>query len=297
MSSSRSIIRILSDLHLGHPASLIDDTGQLEPLLEGATKAVFNGDTVELRLGGAQTRSRRALDSLVRLCRNLGVDPLLINGNHDPDVSERDHLELMDGRILVTHGHVLFPEITPWGRDAAELGEANARALQEMSSNGMDPLEQRLLAARLACARRLPETGSTAQSPLKWLGIVLAEMLHPRRPFQVLRAWRLGPGLAAGLAATHRPAVRCILFGHTHRPGWWKRGDTSVLNTGSFLPWLGRRLVEISGSEIAMREVRRSRGRFHPGRELFRQTLPPHPASADAGAPPPPGAVNLSRRA
>ena len=42
-------VRVLSDLHFGHSACVIDQAEQLRPLLEGAHTIVFNGDTLEGR--------------------------------------------------------------------------------------------------------------------------------------------------------------------------------------------------------------------------------------------------------
>ena len=41
-------VLILSDLHLSHRASRIDDTARLEPLIRPFRTAIFNGDTAEL---------------------------------------------------------------------------------------------------------------------------------------------------------------------------------------------------------------------------------------------------------
>ena len=40
-------VRILSDLHLAHPASQIGSVESLRPLIAGADTVIFNGDTCE----------------------------------------------------------------------------------------------------------------------------------------------------------------------------------------------------------------------------------------------------------
>ena len=42
-------VLILSDLHLGHRASLIEHPDQLASLLQGPGSVIFNGDTSEVR--------------------------------------------------------------------------------------------------------------------------------------------------------------------------------------------------------------------------------------------------------
>jgi hypothetical protein len=126
---------------------------------------------------------------------------------------------------------------------------------------------------RLACLRSATRKGRLPETRLEWLGCVLAEMLHPGRSLQVIRAWLSGPGLAARLADAHRPRAQCVLLGHTHLPGCWRRGGKTVINTGSYLPWFGRSLVDISEDFLVVRAVAREGNHFHPGRELARWPL------------------------
>ena len=69
-------IRILSDLHFGHPASIIERPEQLAPLFREAKTVVFNGDTVELRyLRGRRIGMRNSV--LVReTCEAAGARPV-----------------------------------------------------------------------------------------------------------------------------------------------------------------------------------------------------------------------------
>ncbi len=57
-------VRILSDLHLGHPGSLIGDVEDLRPLLEGMDTVVFNGDTCELAYAEWAERGEQWLEAL-----------------------------------------------------------------------------------------------------------------------------------------------------------------------------------------------------------------------------------------
>lgn len=269
------MLRILSDLHLAHPASLLQDMRQIEPLLEGARRVVFNGDTVELRSATVRPRSLVYLKDIRHFCRARGIEPLVINGNHDPDASDLDHLDLMGGRLLVTHGHVFFPAITPWGRDAKRFRENHAQALRELSLNGEAHLEDRLAAVRHACLMTPSEGGRPPRTGPQWLLAALSEMSHPVRAWEVLRAWIACPGLVAAFAGEHRPRVQCVVMGHTHFPGCWRRGERLVINTGAYLPWLGRQLVDVFETSLVVRAVERDGGVFRPGKELLRWSPQP----------------------
>jgi metallophosphoesterase superfamily enzyme len=109
---------IISDLHLGHRASQIRDPEELVPILKEARSVIFNGDTVEMRTPVDRPVGRHMAAVVARLCHNIGCRATFINGNHDPAVSKNDHLDLMDGRILVTHVDILYIGVAPWSRQA-----------------------------------------------------------------------------------------------------------------------------------------------------------------------------------
>src|SRR5947209_2581653 len=100
-------IRIISDIHLGHPASLVAGAENLAPLLRGFPTVIFNGDTVESRFLKDRPKARQNLDVLEKVCAAQGARCILINGNHDPAISPASHVDLADGAVLVTHGDML----------------------------------------------------------------------------------------------------------------------------------------------------------------------------------------------
>ena len=52
-----------------------------------------------------------------------------------------------------------------------------------------------------------------------------------------------------------------------------------MVNTGSFLPGPGRRLVELDRGELRVRKIHRKRKRFYPGDILLRVEIDPKPPS------------------
>ncbi|MFM2171013.1 MAG: hypothetical protein RI957_1242, partial [Verrucomicrobiota bacterium] len=104
-------VLILSDLHLGHKASVLDDVAALEPLLAGAGTLVLNGDTWQQLARDFYDDGLRLWGELQALCERLGIDIISLPGNHDPDQRDRDHLSLADGKIIVMHGDAVFPEV------------------------------------------------------------------------------------------------------------------------------------------------------------------------------------------
>ncbi|MEZ5299776.1 MAG: hypothetical protein R3F11_03775 [Verrucomicrobiales bacterium] len=80
----REPIRILSDLHLGHPGSLLRVAAMLRPLLDGAASIIFSGDTSRRRDGSprAKTNASRCATS----SRTSGAEATYVTGNHDPDI-------------------------------------------------------------------------------------------------------------------------------------------------------------------------------------------------------------------
>ena len=109
-------IRILSDLHYGEHASRVRSLAQLRPLLDGATRLVVNGDTLDTRPGPDPDRTDRTKEEVRAFFDEVGAPVTFLTGNHDPDFSPNALADLAEGRVLVTHGDILFSDIVPWGR-------------------------------------------------------------------------------------------------------------------------------------------------------------------------------------
>lgn len=266
---ARLPIRILSDLHLAHPATKVKNVWQLQPLLAGMRTVVFNGDTVEMRMDGILPTAMRYRDTLLTLCRENGVDPILLNGNHDPSVAGSEYFELKSHGLLVTHGDALFPGITPWNRDTGRLKNAHERALEDARAEG--PLT---LGRRLEACRKASMVHSSMLKPqekrIHWMGHMARDLIALRRLFAIFHSWTVAPTRASMLAETFRPDYRFIAIGHTHWPGVWRRRGRVIFNTGAYFPWPGQGIVEVHEDEIIFRKVKARANSFYPGRIVKR---------------------------
>ena len=109
---------ILSDLHLAHPASRIENVEQLRPLLEGYRTVVFNGDSFQELSREHRLRSGEMLGDLRRLCADLEITPVFLPGNHDPGWEGSGWIGLGGDRVVVTHGDSVMWGGSPWSRES-----------------------------------------------------------------------------------------------------------------------------------------------------------------------------------
>jgi UDP-2,3-diacylglucosamine pyrophosphatase LpxH len=226
-----SSVRILSDLHLGHRVSRIGSVEQLRPLIAGAERVIFNGDTWQELARLFRERSASMLADLEKLCAEEGAEPLFLSGNHDPGWSGPGWAELAGGRILVTHGDAFFPDGSPWSREALtrqdKVGELWARYQEEIG----DPAARILLAREMALllrARDYPKGKRLWQR-------VFDAVRPPRRALEMLRVWATQADAAAMFAERYFPRAEIIVKGHFHRAGIWHKRGKLVVNLGAFM--------------------------------------------------------------
>jgi predicted phosphodiesterase len=258
-------VRILSDLHYGEEASQLRSLEQLAPLLDGPAAVLLNGDSIETRFLATRGRNNPAgaLDAFRAFLAARAGHVLVLTGNHDPDLSDRHHADLADGRLLVTHGDTLFPELAPWGWEAALHRAEQTWRLAALPEAARFDWETRLhvcKAANLAVARRAPRHVTSGEHPLLRQRLRALLRLH-----RILRAWREAPDRAAELVRTYRPRARAIVLGHTHRPGVWWRGGVAIINTGAFMPPFAPRCVDVVGDHLHVRRIVVRDGAFHAG--------------------------------
>ena len=261
-----NIIRIVSDVHYADRSSRVRSLEQLCPLLEGAASFVFNGDTLDTRPDRNPQRTAQRRREVLGFFSSAGPPVTFLTGNHDPDISRLHALEFEAGRILVTHGDVLFDAIVPWAKDAPAIRQKILAALAAIPEDGSRLLEGRLAAFR-SVAATIPQRHQSEPDPLRYaLRLAGDTVWPPQRALSILRAWREAPGRAAALARRHRPKARLIVIGHTHIPGVWRTASgIAVVNTGSFCRPFGAMVAEIAAGAIRVRRIESRQGAFHPG--------------------------------
>ncbi len=269
---ARPFTRILSDLHYGDRASIVRDLRQLDPLLAGPERVIFNGDTLDTRPGPHAAITAQTRETVRDFVRRSPVSLTCLTGNHDPDLTT-DHLcDLAGGAVLVTHGDIAFENIVPWGQDASLARQLVVQERNQLPAPAS--FEQLLAAHRRACAA-IPQRHQAEPRRLRYLASYLADTVWPpgRIP-RILRAWAEMPARISAVATTHRPQARFIINGHTHRPGVWRRPDGRVvINTGSYCPPSGCQLVDVGDDHLTVRRVERRGGEFHAGATVAEFTL------------------------
>ena len=267
---NRSVLRILSDLHLFDAGTQVRELRQLEPLLADVRTLVINGDSCEMLHGHNSDQA----NEMKRFLRERVPEVIFVTGNHDPVISDTHELLLADGRIWVTHGDICFDDLTPWSRHRDELVALVQAELDRDPTLNYHTIEGRLQVAR-AATQHLKETvdrlDPSVTARLVWIWHTL---FPPRQPLAMLRAWRELPARAAALAVAQRPAAQVVVTGHVHLPGVWPRkGGPIIINTGSFLAPLGGHLVDLAGDTVLARRIIRREGNFRPGRQIARIEL------------------------
>jgi predicted phosphodiesterase len=269
-------VLILSDLHLGHRASRIDDASRLEALIRPFRTAIFNGDTAELWYAADRPLGRKLTADLARFCHHVGCKAIFINGNHDPDISEVNHLDLHGGALLVTHGDILFLGVAPWSKIAKQYLSAHRRILKDLGEDALGSFEHQLLATKRASLELQMWENPVHGGSLPGLRLLALQAWPPNRPFKILHAWWQTPSLAVDMMKLFRPQAHVVLIGHTHYPGVWRRSGRIIVNTGSFLNYMRAQAAIIEGERLEVRWVNERNGNFTLGKvkEVFKIPKP-----------------------
>lgn len=265
------VIRILSDLHYGDRASRVRSLAALTPLFRGADRIVFNGDSFETRLPSLSPRLRR---HFLEFVRQEVPGCVLLTGNHDADISDVHHLDLLGGIVFVTHGEILFDDLVPWSPERPQISELYRQQLAALPAAERDRLEPRLDACKRACAGLHP-LPDPPRGPWRRTVQTARKFWPPRRTLAMIQAWHELPERVAAVVRRHRPRARFAIVGHTHLPGVWFRRDVVVINTGSFCPPFGGYAVDVSPDQLVVRRVRQHERQFHLGRVVASFALAP----------------------
>ena len=224
-------VRILSDLHLGHKISRIEQVSALRPLIAGAATVIFNGDTAQELSRPFLDRSTAMLGELKSLCREEGAEAIFLPGNHDPSWPGPGWIELAEGRIVITHGDALLPAGSPWKREILE----NPQRVEEIWARHPDAAHD--LRERLAVAREIADELCSIEWPTGRHFLQRAwDAIHPPSRAGVMAGACLnqaGPG--AKFCADYFPKAELLMIGHFHWSGSWLRDGRRIVNTGSFM--------------------------------------------------------------
>ncbi len=267
-------VTIVSDLHVGHPATKIKSAEELAPLFRGAATVIFNGDTVEMLWLINREKALVQLEQLAEVCLAQGARPIFLNGNHDPVVSSASHVDLCGGAVLVTHGDLLFHEIAPWSHEAKVLGPEHTRVLDELTREAHSDFEERLIAVKRTSLALEMHEPKRPDGRFVALATALREGWPPWRALQIVACWMRTPAEAVRLADRYRPDARFVIVGHTHYAGIWKRGRRVIVNTGSFLPFSGRSAVRLDGQRMEVLGIVRRKDVWDFGRSLGTYATP-----------------------
>ncbi len=261
-------IVVLSDLHIGHSASRVRMAEEIARLIPSAGAVVFNGDTVEEKTPSHRDQVPRVMEKLSTLAAERGSEAIFLTGNHDPTISTLTHLFCCGGRVLIMHGHGIFPDVTPWSRHGRRV-----RVMHPLPKGEDLTFEKRLdRANRIALEMQVDDVGHQGKWRVRLLQFY-REVLHPTGPYQILKAWIETPDLTRRLVGSSFADVRVVLIGHTHLPGVWKRHPMAVVNTGSFSLPIDRTAAIIQDDEVAVHLVTRGHLGYDFGRCLHRLAL------------------------
>jgi len=276
-------IVILSDVHLPR-RGWRKRFERLRPLWSGSSTVVFNGDTLNLRPEPGRPDDMEVPQYIARTCEAEGVRAVIIAGNSDFGLGPPHHLLLADGKVLVTHGHAIFRELSPWWSKSRQVQAAREAVLEQMPPSKRSTLEAQFESAQ----RALREVWSAEESHIaayfgRCLGNVITGWFRPWLIGRLLRAWRIAPKMASEFVQRYLPEGRFVIFGHTHRAGVWSTEGRIVINTGSLVGPGRATIVRIHGGQIVVRRIARRRGRYLPGRVVARFRL-----TGDGDRPAPP---------
>jgi len=224
-------VRILSDLHLGHKVSRVDEVAALAPLVEGVDTVVFNGDTWQELSRDFRPRAERQVDELRGLCAAAGAETVFLSGNHDPGWPGDGWLEFAGGRIVVTHGDTLLHDGSPWKHEILENPERVEALWREHPDAEHNP------AARIRVARAIASELRSVKHPRgrSLLRRVWDAAMPPQRAWHIIDAWLRQADEGAAFCDRYFPRAEFLVIGHFHRAGCWRRGGRIVINTGSFM--------------------------------------------------------------
>ncbi|MAI66456.1 MAG: hypothetical protein CMJ26_01095 [Phycisphaerae bacterium] len=247
---------ILSDIHFCKRGSTVTSVEQLQPLWQGYDELVLNGDTSELHCAQHTEKAGQAVESLKKMTAKDNVELTIICGNHDPTISDIEHKWFCDKKVLVFHGHAPIVGGAPWSWRYKHFAESSNKQLQE-TGNGFD---EQLSAVRTASIQSATGAFNEHRPSLFRLALSIAPAI-----IKIVKCWKRYPTVVSMWADTFAPSAKCIITGHTHHAGIWKREGKTIINTGCFGFPSHPRAVEISGTKITIYKIKKNNGAYGRG--------------------------------
>lgn len=245
-------VLILSDLHLGHPASDVRCISQLRPLIQGAGTVIFNGDSWQELAIDLREESGKLLSDLKALCAELGAETLFLPGNHDPNISDQLYVELLGGKVAVFHGDVIFPEVSPWSTYyLAQQGKIDTLIKEELRADSS--LEERYALAHKVVNAMKPVRKSLKGQP-RWK-YYTSMLFPPKRAWLLANVKRIAKKQTRIFSEQYFPHAEVVVFGHFHLPLSEKMGTKRIINTGAFMAGCKVQAVEVTPDSLQVIEI------------------------------------------
>lgn len=207
--------RFISDIHFGHVKALVREPDELSFLLKGCTHLVVCGDLSETRESPYQAEGLEKRSRFLQMCRDAGVKPVLLAGNHDPQ-EKAGLLKLQRGRVCVLHGHALFKEVAPWGWEYLK-NKKIARELIASFPEADEDLLRRLELSRdmsLLVPPIYTRSGARGNKVVRFLA---HSAWPPERPVRIFLAWLTMMRRMRKFTDRFFPEAEVVIFGHLHR--------------------------------------------------------------------------------
>lgn len=263
-------IVIISDVHIKNSNGWKGQVDELRGLWATSGTVVFNGDTVGRSKTSNTTNAEEILTYISKQCAKDGVEAVFLAGNSDYFINTSKHLLLAEGRILIMHGDVIFPQMSPWYDESHLYRAARDSVLRQMSQDLRGTLEGQLASVREAkaelansnfCENNNSSFSNRIQKLQRWLAM-------PCRGWAIIRAWQKMPSMAAKFTAQYAPEAKFIIVGHTHHSGVWSVAGKVIVNTGSFGGFGKATIVRITDAELLVQKLVRKQYKFFPDKTI-----------------------------
>ncbi len=225
------LVRVISDLHLGHERCEAPPVAALAPLLEGVGTLVVAGDLAETRDCAWQAAGLVAREAFRTLCRERGVRLITLAGNHDPDAGAL-LLRLWGGRAIVMHGHALYKEGAPWSWEYIRNKQKCRELIARYPGSDSD-LAERLELSRAMCCLTPPIMRREGVRNRHLRGLLHC-FFPPQRPLRIVWGWLTCGRRTEWFARRFFPEAEVVVLGHFHRSGRWQYGKRHIANTGAW---------------------------------------------------------------